>query len=117
MAWLNRLETSQRSASGLEWSIWKRLPVILLAGTVAPLAIAAVAWFAVPSVSGGAEDPKLLLVIYQSIGLVILHWTLVFTVAIGCALVMVMKGPAFVADPYPPAGRESFLHTNDPGSL
>ena len=34
------------------------------------------------------------------VGLVILHWTLVLTVGIGCVIVMLMKGPAYVADPY-----------------
>jgi hypothetical protein len=37
---------------------------------------------------------------------VLLHWTLVLTVAIGCVIVIVMKGPAYVADGYPPPGRE-----------
>ena len=35
------------------------------------------------------------------LGVVILHWTLVLTLAIGCAIVMLMKGPAYVADAYP----------------
>ena len=43
---------------------------------------------------------------YRIIGLVVLHWTLVLTLAIGCAIVIVMKGPAFVADPYPPPDRD-----------
>ena len=34
------------------------------------------------------------------VGLVILHWSLVLTLAIGCVIVMVMKGPAYVADAY-----------------
>jgi hypothetical protein len=34
------------------------------------------------------------------VGLLILHLTLVLTLAIGCVIVMVMKGPAYVADPY-----------------
>jgi hypothetical protein len=38
---------------------------------------------------------------YQLLGLVILHWTLVLTVAIGCAIVLLMKGPAYAADSYP----------------
>ena len=36
-----------------------------------------------------------------AIGVVVLHWTLVLTVAIGAFIVMVMKGPAYVADAYP----------------
>jgi len=32
---------------------------------------------------------------------VVLHWTVVLTVAIAAFIVMVMKGPAYVADAYP----------------
>ena len=35
------------------------------------------------------------------IGLAILIWTLVVTVAIGCVIVWLMKGPAYVADGLP----------------
>ena len=35
------------------------------------------------------------------VGLVVLHWTLVLTLSIGCVIVMLMKGPAYVADAYP----------------
>ena len=34
------------------------------------------------------------------VGVVVLHWTLVLTLAIGCAIVILMKGPAYVADAY-----------------
>jgi hypothetical protein len=34
-------------------------------------------------------------------GVVVLHWTLVLTLALGCFIVRVMKGPAYVADAYP----------------
>jgi len=106
MTWLNRLPGFTQSAPGLEWSIWKRLPAILLWGTALPLAVVAFAWPAAPGLSTSAEDRDLLLMVYQIIGLVVLHWTLVLTLAIGCAIVIVMKGPAFVADPYPPPGRD-----------
>jgi len=36
-----------------------------------------------------------------SISLLLLHWAVVLTVAIAAFIVMVMKGPAYVADPYP----------------
>jgi hypothetical protein len=35
------------------------------------------------------------------ISAVILHWSIVCTVAIAAFIVMVMKGPAYVADAYP----------------
>mgnify|MGYP002148539464 CR=1 FL=1 len=37
---------------------------------------------------------------YKMIGLVVLHWSLLLTVAVGCFIVRVMKGPAYVADAY-----------------
>ena len=41
-----------------------------------------------------------------AISLLVLHWTVVFTVAIGAFIVMVMKGPAYVADAYPMQGMD-----------
>jgi hypothetical protein len=32
------------------------------------------------------------------VGVVVFHWTAVLTIAIGCVVVIVMKGPAYVAD-------------------
>jgi len=103
---LNRLPGFKRSPPGREWALWKRLPVILALGTAVPIGLALAFWWAAPGQPTAAEERDLLLVTYKLIGLVVLHWTLVLTVAIGCAIVIVMKGPAFVADAYPPPGRE-----------
>ena len=107
MGWLNRLPGFTQSAPGLEWTTWKRLPAILLWGTAVPLALATVLWLTSSDLFNSAQDRERLLMVYQLIGLVLLHWTLVLTVAIGCVIVIVMKGPAFVADPYPPPGRDA----------
>jgi hypothetical protein len=104
--WLNRLPGFQRTAPGLEWALWKKLPLLLAAGTALPLLVALLWWMAAAEVPTPAEDRDFWLVMYRLIGVVVLHWTVVGTVAIGCVIVMVMKGPAFVADPYPPPGRE-----------
>ena len=32
---------------------------------------------------------------------IVLHWTVLFTAAIAAFIVVVMKGPAYVADAYP----------------
>jgi hypothetical protein len=103
---LNRLPGFQRSPPGRELALFKRLPAILLLGTALPISLALVFWWATPGQPSADEERKLLLLTYQLIGLVVLHWTLVFTVAIGCVIVLVMKGPAYVADAYPPPGRE-----------
>lgn len=105
--WLNRLPGFERAAPGLEWTLWKKLPLLLVAGTVLPLLVALLWWLAAADVPTPAEDRDFWLVMYRLIGVVVLHWTVVGTVAIGCVIVMVMKGPAFVADAYPPADREA----------
>ncbi len=102
---LKRLPGTRGAASGLEWRVWKRLPVILLVGTAALALLMLMLWWLAPS-GAAAETALSWMRIYQLAGLLLLHWTLVLTVAIGCVVVMVMKGPAYVADPYPPPGRE-----------
>jgi hypothetical protein len=104
--WLNRLPGYERSAPGLEWALWKKLPLLLAIGTLLPLAVALLWWMAADTVPTPAQDRDFWLVMYRLIAVVALHWTFVATVAIGCVIVMVMKGPAFVADPYPPVGRD-----------
>jgi hypothetical protein len=98
--WLKRLQGFQSSPAGLEWALWKRLPAILAWGTVLPV-VAALVWHALaPADPTPAEARSLLLADYVVAGVVILHWTVVLTLAIGCVIVMLMKGPAFVADAY-----------------
>lgn len=41
------------------------------------------------------------------ISLIILHWTVMLTVGIAAFIVMMMKGPAYVADAYPLQDAES----------
>jgi hypothetical protein len=106
MNWLQKWPGGRRSAPGLEWALWKRLPAIFLLGSALPLLAGLLLWWAEPSLPSAAEARELQRVVYELIGLVLLHWTLVLTLAIGCAIVLVMKGPAYVADPYPPPGRQ-----------
>lgn len=101
MHWLNRLPGFHRAPAGLEWAAWQRLPAILLGGTVLPLVLAGLAWWATPLGVADAADPGILRFVFIMLGVIVLHWTMVLTVAIGCAIVMLMKGPAYVADAYP----------------
>jgi len=100
----NKLPGFVRSAPGLEQLIWRRLPAILLWGTLLPLLLAGMNHAlapAAPASGAGAGDSALRLWDYTVIGFIVLHWTLVLTVALGCFIVRVMKGPAYVADAYP----------------
>jgi hypothetical protein len=108
--WLQKLPGFTRSAPGLEWALWKKLPWIALAGTALPLGLVGLAWLAAPQALTPADERQLTQWLYMAIGVVVLHWTLVLTAAIGCVIVMLMKGPAYVAD-----GLE-VPHTDHPGS-
>jgi len=108
--WLNKLADEQakqpRAAAGLEWRLWQKLPTLLGWGGAATLALALAFWWLSPDSPAAAQQREQLLLMYRLVGLLVLYWTLVVTLAIGCVVVMVMKGPAYVADPYPPAHRD-----------
>jgi hypothetical protein len=89
-----------RCASGLEWSLWRKLPLIALLGTVLPL-LGLLAVHAMTDADANAAQVRWLQMADYFVGAVLVfHWTMVLTVAIGCVIVMVMKGPGYVADGY-----------------
>lgn len=100
MSWFNILPGFQKSAAGMEWMLWRKLPHITLWGTALPVVVAAFWHWMAPDQLTPAQERSLLLVDYVAAGAVVLHWTLVLTLAIGCAIVILMKGPAYVADAY-----------------
>ena len=101
MKWLQKVPNSQRAAAGLEWTLWRKLPWIAALGTALPLlALLALHMWAEPQTS--AAHARWLEMADFFVGAVLVfHWTMVMTVAIGCIIVMVMKGPAYQADSYP----------------
>lgn len=38
MDWLKKIPGSQRAPTGLEWAIWRKLPLIFMVGAALPLA-------------------------------------------------------------------------------
>ena len=95
MEYLNKLPGFIQSPSGLEWVLLKKIPLIFLMVTLAPCAIMLKLYFMNDTLN--AEHFK---IIYQCFGVLFSLWFFVGTVAIGCVVVIVMKGPAYVADPY-----------------
>jgi hypothetical protein len=97
----NRLPGFTRSPAGIERVVLRRLPAVLIAGSLAlglPSVIARIApW------PGSEADTlvRIATVDIVAISVLVLHWTAVLTVAIAATIVLVMKGPAYVADPYP----------------
>lgn len=100
MKLLNKLPDSVRAAPGLEWSVLKMLPVALVAGTLLPLAFSLSNRFMPPEGTAADIESYLGMVDILSIAMAVTVWMSAFTIAIGCVVVVVMKGPAYVADAY-----------------
>ena len=99
MKFLQKLPGSRREPPGLERDILAKLPIVLAAGTAIPLFCYLIA--PLFPVAGLNSEKYLTGVGIYAIAAVLTLWTAVFTVAIGCLIVMIMKGPAYVADRYP----------------
>lgn len=119
MKYLKKLEGYERAPSGLEWQIWRRLHLLLLGGTLLPLFISAGAYLLNEMELTTRSANALEQLCYMMFGVIFLHWTLVLTLAIGCAIVILMKGPAYVADAYfmeEPKQNADTLSTTDKAS-
>jgi hypothetical protein len=100
MKLLRKLPNSVREAPGLEWTILKKLPATLLFGTLLPLAMSLANRFFAPQGSAAEIAKYIKSVDIMAIATAVTVWTAVLTIAIGCFVVLVMKGPAYVADAY-----------------
>lgn len=95
MNYFNKLPNFIQTPSGQEWVLFKKLPIIFIIGTAIPVLFILYHYF-----FSDSPRPEGLKSIYFCLGLIFTHWFFVGTVAIGCVVVMIMKGPAYVADPY-----------------
>jgi hypothetical protein len=90
----------RRVPPGLEWQILRKLPHITLAGSLIPVALAVLVRMLPPE--PGVDIAKhIKSVDIFAIATAITFFTAVLTIAIGCIVVYIMKGPAYVADAYP----------------
>ena len=100
MNWFKKIPHHYCATSGLEWRLWRKLPLIALAGTALPLLCLALVHLMAEPVPDAAEARWIQMMDYMVGGLIVFHWSMVLTVGIGCVIVMVMKGPGYVADGY-----------------
>ena len=98
MNWLRKLPGFQQTPYGLEWRLLRLMPSVGLAGTVLPGLASLAARFFMTGNSTAELARRIQLFDFLMIGLVIFIWTLILTVTIGCVIVWLMKGPAYVAD-------------------
>ncbi len=94
-----RLPGSRRVAPGLERRIFRCLPLLMIAGAV-PLALS----YLLPVFAPRIADAGMIQFACAGFALTMFFATLV--VGFGCGIVMVMKGPAYVRDPYRLPGRD-----------
>jgi hypothetical protein len=100
----NRLPGFQQTPAGQERTVLRLLPKALMLGTLLLClpSLAVRLWWA--SAPAHEVATRITTVDIYAISVLVLHWTVVFTVGIGAVIVMVMKGPAYVADAYPMEG-------------
>lgn len=97
----NQLPGFARSAPGIERIVLRRLPAVLLGGSLL-LGVPSVIARIVPWPGSEADTiVRIATVDIAAASVLALHWTAALTVAIAATIVLVMKGPAYVADPYP----------------
>ena len=85
------------------------MPTVAVAGTLLPALTSVGARFLITADSAAELARHIQLFDFVMIGLVIFIWTLVITVTIGCVIVWLMKGPAYVADGF------EVSHSDAPG--
>ena len=100
MNWFKKIPHQHRADSGLEWRLWRKLPLIAVVGTALPLLCLALMHLLGEPVADAAEARWIQMMDYVVGGVIIFHWAMVLTVGMGCIIVMVMKGPGYVADGY-----------------
>ena len=99
MNWLRKVEARQ-TPPGAEMRILKRLPRITLVGTLLVLAMPVLVRVLPPDPAIDAAKRVRSVDIF-AIAAEISLITLVVTIAIGCVIVHIMKGPAYAADSLP----------------
>jgi len=97
---LNKIE-ERRTPHGLEIAILRQIPRAFALGTAALFVVAMSTRIFPPSGTAHEIAKQTMSVDILSIALAVTFWTGLFTVAVGCIVVYIMKGPAYVADAYP----------------
>jgi hypothetical protein len=91
----NRLPGSVQTPAGRERDVLRLLPRVLVLGTLLLALPSLVVRMSLGAGDAVAGATPLQMVDIVAISLVVLHWTVVLTVAIAAFIVMVMKGPAY----------------------
>ncbi len=92
----NRLPGSRRSPAGLEWTVLKKMPQLFLCGTMALFLL----WAFIRYGAFSLDEKTALIAQYSILGVIFFHWMCVLGGSLYCAIIWIMKGPAYAMDPY-----------------
>lgn len=96
----NKLPGHTKTPAGMERKIMRLLPRVALAGSVL-VALPALIVRLLPMTDPDMAASKVVATVdILCIAVMIVFWITTITVGIGAFVVMLMKGPAYVADPY-----------------
>jgi len=82
--YFKKLSGFKRGPTGIEWWLFRRLPKIFCYGTLSMMIVGF----------------SLYQTLYYLLGYLFSYWFFCGATMIGCILVLIMKGPAYVADGY-----------------
>lgn len=97
----HKLKTHPKAAPGLERKILRLIPQVFILGLLG-LSLPALLARLFPIAGSVSEVQRWIgTVDIYVISLIVFYCTAIFTVGFGAFIVMIMKGPAYVADAYP----------------
>ena len=98
---LNRPVEFKRAPAILEWALIRRFRLIAVAGTAAPMLCLLAVRLASAWANGDAAARLAITFGIALASVAILDWTIVFAAVLCCLIVVIARGPAYVADAYP----------------
>lgn len=96
-----KLPGYRKAPAGLERKILRLVPKVFLVGTVLILLPSVIARIWTVEDAPWMINKFITTIDIYALGLLTVLWTGLFTVGVGALTVMIMKGPAYVADAYP----------------
>ena len=97
----HKLKTQHKVAPGVERKILRQIPQVFIFGLLG-LSLSSLLARLFPITGSVAEVQRWIgTVDIYVISLIVFYCTAIFTIGFGALIVMIMKGPAYVADAYP----------------
>lgn len=90
-----RLPSRRSNRIGVEWRVFKFTPLAFIVGTLLILSPASIIYM-----QNGVINAAQYQMIYVCLGALLTYWFFLGVLAIGCFIIILMKGPGYIADAY-----------------